>query len=307
MNGQDFDTSMSLPEYISLNDAINILKCLPAQLKYRINQGLLHVYIKRPVFFQAPRKHIYEPDHIMPPLHLSFFWQQPLADLCRLKPPITWTNGRVECLTIIVTDTDGVAPSASDSKLASPDGRIGPDGEIDLRIGWNFPEEDIKLNSDDVIKLLVKNRNEKATGHKEPAATTIKKSPTRKPPKPGPGRKPAEFTLVIDSLFSQLLEEGNIEVLRPRQTVAFLNCLKDRSKELTDNNVKEHRLKDDSRTYAELVEYVKTSDCVNSVLMKSPRLVKRKCKERLPYTRSDVSKRLSELRGKHPEKFIVPR
>ena len=110
-------------------------------------------------------------------------------------------------------------------------------------------------------------------------------------------RKPADFTRVIDSLFYQLFDEGNHEILQPRQLQAFIKCLK---KRVTDDA----KMKDTSTTYAELINEVIISDPDECLLMVKPRAVKG---SNGPidkyYTRKDIGKRLSELRNSHPEYF----
>ena len=104
-------------------------------------------------------------------------------------------------------------------------------------------------------------------------------------------RKEEDFTRITASLFKQLQEEGNSEVLEPRQIDAFLNCLKKR----INDDVK---LKDSMETYSELIERVKSGDPQQCILMKKPRVVAgQTARKNKWYTRNDLSRRLSELRS----------
>lgn len=104
-------------------------------------------------------------------------------------------------------------------------------------------------------------------------------------------RKEEDFTRITASLFKQLQEEGNSEVLEPRQIDAFLNCLKKR----INDDVK---LKDSMETYSELIERVKIGDPQQCILMKKPRVVAgQTARKNKWYTRNDLSRRLSELRS----------
>lgn len=106
-------------------------------------------------------------------------------------------------------------------------------------------------------------------------------------------RKEEDFTRITASLFEQLQEEGNTEVLEPRQIDAFLNCLKKR----INDDVK---LKDSMETYSELTEKVKIGDPQQCILMKKPRVVAGQAARKNEwYTRNDLSRRLSELRSIH--------
>ncbi|GFE57219.1 hypothetical protein [Geobacter sp. AOG1] len=110
-------------------------------------------------------------------------------------------------------------------------------------------------------------------------------------------RKKADFTKAIDSLFFQLIEEGNIEVLKPGQTIAFLKSLK---KRIHDDD----KMKDSNQTYGELVKDVKINTSDECMLMQNPRNVRnKKTPESKWYTRNDVGKRLSELRSEHRGEF----
>jgi hypothetical protein len=113
----------------------------------------------------------------------------------------------------------------------------------------------------------------------------------------GERRETEDITKVIDSLFNQLMKEGNIEVLKPRQIGAFLKCLK---KKVNDD----FKMEDGIITYGQLVKEVKIGDPVECILMDKPRVVRgKKGREIKWYTRNDITRHLSELRRVHRKKF----
>jgi len=105
-------------------------------------------------------------------------------------------------------------------------------------------------------------------------------------------RKEEDFTRVIKSIFNQLMAEGNLEILRPGNTLEFLKCLKIRVQGLD-------KMEDKVTTFGEVVEWVKPIE-IACIKMQKPRVVRgQNSRMNKPYSRADVSRLLSELRKIH--------
>jgi len=145
------------PEYIDLEEAAKILQQSVKRIQFYIDKEFLCAYTKTPCLF-PPRPSLagisgtetYESF-----ASLAMCFNEALADICRLKPLITWRDGAVECDTIIVTDESGNVPSTDGCMtLAETDGRIGPGGEICIRgSAWTFAVENILLERQEVLRF----------------------------------------------------------------------------------------------------------------------------------------------------------
>lgn len=149
---------MQLSEFVSIKKAISMIpECDIEDMRYFLQEGHLTAYGPNPQSFRLKKSFMTDPavETFEPFLSFSNFFQPSLAGHCRLKRPLTWRDGAVECDTIIVTDESGNAPSTDGCMtLAETDGRIGPGGEICIRGGaWTFAVENILLERQEVLRF----------------------------------------------------------------------------------------------------------------------------------------------------------
>lgn len=164
---------MPYPEqpFISLHEAATrILKCTMEQIFSFIKDGHLTAYIRTPSLLPTPQQFRGTSDFDEYVTHsLAMFWGQKLGDLCRITPPVTMNDGWVKCHTIIVSNDYGTAPIVSDITLADSNGRIGPSGEFYWRSGWDFPQKDVMLKTEEAKRFRAKFESEVETHRQQPA------------------------------------------------------------------------------------------------------------------------------------------
>ena len=156
------------PEYMSINEAREvILKCSTERIHFLINEGHINVYVRTPSLLPAPTRSSGVPDADIfgVPPSLAYFWEQPLADYCKIVPPIRWGE-LVECDALIVSDVSGNPPTPSDLTLSASTGRIGPNGEMFSRIPWRFAENEIGVKSSEARAILTRAKIAKPNGDK---------------------------------------------------------------------------------------------------------------------------------------------